>query len=120
MRTWIIQLRKGLVELAVLAALRHGETYGYELLQRLRRVEGLSITESNVYPILARLTEDGYVKARSAPSPSGPPRRYYKLTRTGQSRFKQMIEHWGDIQTALQELIDGETTDGDILAKLSG
>ncbi len=71
--------------MAILAAMRDGETYGYELLQRLRTVEGLSITESTVYPILTRLANDGDVRVRAAPSPAGPPRRYYRLTRSGAS-----------------------------------
>jgi len=112
MRTWIAQLRKGLVEMAILAAMRGGETYGYELLQRLRTVEGLSITESTVYPILTRLANDGDVRVRAAPSPSGPPRRYYHLTRAGRIRLKQMVEHWVDIQDSLNKLIEnGDDSD---------
>jgi len=120
MRTWIAQLRKGLVELAILAAMRDGETYGYELLQRLRTVEGLAVTESTIYPILTRLANDGDVQVRAAPSPAGPPRRYYRLTRAGRSRFKQMIEHWTDIQAALNNLIHGDESDDDVIARLSG
>ena len=61
MRAWVTQLRKGLVELCVMGALRGGEAYGYQILQRLDAAEGLAITESTVYPILARLAEEGYV-----------------------------------------------------------
>jgi PadR family transcriptional regulator PadR len=63
MRIWTAQLRKGLIELAVLAALCEGEAYGYQILQRLGRVDGLAITESTVYPLLARLARDGMVKS---------------------------------------------------------
>lgn len=109
MRTWAAQLRKGLVELAVLGALRAGESYGYGILQRLRTVEGLAITESTVYPLLARLARDGYVQVRAAPSPAGPPRRYYRLTPLGRSRLREMIRHWQELRDGLDRLLDGET-----------
>src|SRR6185312_13264770 len=82
-RAWISQLRKGLVELLVLAALRHEELYGYQLLQRLAQMNGMSLTESTLYPILARLADDNFVAVRQVPSTSGPPRRYYRLTAAG-------------------------------------
>lgn len=105
MQTWVAQLRKGLVELAVLGVLREGEAYGYQILQRLNEVDGLAITESTVYPILARLSQDGLVKVRAAPSPSGPPRRYYNLTPLGRSRLREMTDHWQRIQTSLNGLL---------------
>ena len=91
MREWIAQLRKGLVELCVLAALRRGEAYGYQILQQLGEQGGaLAIGESTVYPVLALLTADGLVRVRAAASPSGPPRRYYRLTAAGQARLAEM------------------------------
>ena len=59
MRTWVAQMRKGLVEFCVLAAVKDREAYGYEILQRLGRADALAISESAVYPILARLTAEG-------------------------------------------------------------
>lgn len=106
MQSWAAQLRKGLVELCVLSILREGEAYGYEILQRLARTDGLAAGESSVYPILARLTEDGSVKVRAAPSPSGPPRRYYRLTPTGQARLREMTAHWRMIARSLDVLLD--------------
>src|SRR5438477_5757817 len=94
MRTWVAQMRKGLVELCILAAVKDREAYGYEILQRLGRAQSLAISESAVYPILARLTEDGALKVRSAPSPAGPPRRYYRLTPTGHARLAEMRAYW--------------------------
>ena len=88
-RAWVAQLRKGLVELLVLAALRQEELYGYQLLQRLAMLEGLALTESTLYPVLARLSADELVAVRQQPSPSGPPRRYYRLTRAGQSGWRR-------------------------------
>jgi PadR family transcriptional regulator PadR len=100
-------MRKGLVELCVLAALKDREAYGYEILQRLGQAETLSISESAVYPILARMTEEGAVKVRNAPSPAGPPRRYYRLTPAGQARLAEMSVYWKDIVKAVDALFNG-------------
>ena len=108
MRTWVAQLRKGLVELCVLGVLRDGETYGYEILQRLKAAEGLAITESTVYPILARLSDEGLLRVRVAPSPAGPPRRYYRLTPLGLTRMREMADYWNQIVQAVGNLLEGE------------
>lgn len=103
---WITQVRKGLTELVVLAALRSGEAYGYELLQRINAVEGLSLSESMVYPLLARLHREQCVKVREAPSPSGPPRRYYQLTAAGRTRLAEMIQQWKFLGVAVQRILE--------------
>ena len=108
MRTWVSQVRKGLVELCVLGALDGGEAYGYEILQRLARADNLAITESTVYPILARLAKQGVLAVRVAPSPSGPPRRYYRLTDTGRARLGEMHRYWRHLIAAVDGLLSGE------------
>lgn len=105
MRTWVSQLRKGVTELIVLAALHRGEAYGYELLERINQYEGLGLSESMVYPLLARLKRDQLVRVRAAPSPSGPPRRYYRLTASGQRRLAEMLEHWRTLGSAVDQLV---------------
>jgi PadR family transcriptional regulator PadR len=101
---WVSQLRKGLVELLVLAALRQEELYGYQLLQRLAAMECLTLTESTLYPVLARLAADELVAVRQVPSPSGPPRRYYRLTRGGQRRLEEMLAHWRSVNASIEQL----------------
>jgi PadR family transcriptional regulator PadR len=103
-RTWISQLRKGLVEFLVLAALKQQEAYGYQLLQRLAALNGLTLTESTLYPVLARLSEEKYLAVRQEPSPSGPPRRYYRLTASGRQRLQEMLTHWRQIVASIEDL----------------
>ena len=55
MDAWVTQLRRGLIELCVLAALGDGEAYGYQIVERLGTISGLQVTESTIYPLLARL-----------------------------------------------------------------
>jgi len=107
MRAWVSQVRKGLVELCVLAVLRDGQAYGYEILRRLAEAEPLAITESTVYPVLARLARDGLLAVRVEPSPEGPPRRYYRLTAEGRRYFEDMRSHWKELDAAINRLVLG-------------
>jgi PadR family transcriptional regulator PadR len=102
--TWITQLRKGLLEFCILNAISCGETYGYQLVQRLKGIDQLSVTESTVYPILSRLRQDGLVKTRDAPSSNGPPRRYFSLTAIGRHRVGAMNVYWDGLSEAISGL----------------
>lgn len=107
MRTWTAQIRKGLVELCVLAALRGREAYGYEIVQLLGQAECLAVGESTVYPVLGRLAQEGLLVVRVAPSPTGPPRRYYRLTTQGEARLCEMLVFWNEIQNYISKMSDG-------------
>lgn len=107
MSSWEAQLRKGLVELAVLATIARGETYGYQIVEQLRELPGLGFTESTVYPVLTRLAADGLVAVRTEPSRSGPPRRYYRLTEEGRARMGRMAARWSEVSGSLARLLEG-------------
>ena len=103
---WSTQLRKGLAELCVLAAVRRlGEAYGYQLVQFLKGHNGLQLTESTVYPLLARLARDGCLSVTSMPSPSGPPRRYYCITATGGRALEAMLDQWTHVATSITDIV---------------
>ena len=110
MNRWETQLRKGVVELAILAAIRRGETYGYRIVEQLKGLEGLELTESTVYPVLTRLASDRFLAVRTAESPSGPTRRYYRLTPEGERRLRQLAESWRTVSQSLTALIEGVST----------
>ena len=84
MENKIKQLRKGILELAILAALEHRSHYGYSLIRHLTGGNGIELTEGTIYPILSRLAREGLVSAAWAESHQGPPRKYYALTPNGQ------------------------------------
>jgi len=88
------QLRRGVLEFCVLALLRDGERYGFELVQRLSEIEGLVTTEGTLYPLLGRLRREGVVETTWRESPSGPPRRYYRLTVAGKSVLAAFTHDW--------------------------
>jgi len=98
------------VELAVLASIGRWETYGYRIVERLQKLEGLELTESTVYPVLTRLARDGLLAVRADLSPSGPTRRYYRLTAEGKQHLRQLAESWRTVSQSLSVLIEGAQT----------
>ena len=102
----LANLRKGVVEPCVLAVLREHEVYGVDLAHRLVGA-GLLAGEGSLYPLLARLRTAGLVTTRWEESPSGPPRRYYRLTPEGSATVDRFIEAWrpfaGAVDTILKE-----------------
>ena len=110
MNRWETQLRKGVVELAVLAAIGRGETYGYRIVEQLKGLEGLELTESTVYPVLTRLARDAFLAVSTEESPSGPTRRYYRLTTEGERRLRQLAKSWRTVSQSLSALIEGVRT----------
>ena len=110
MNPWETQLRKGVVELAVLASIARGESYGYQIVERLRDLDGLALTESTVYPVLTRLARDGALAVRLEASPAGPTRRYYRLTPEGQARLSRMAASWRTVSGSITRLLAGAQT----------
>jgi len=101
---WVTQLKKGLLEYCILLILKEQESYGYEITQKLESMAGFSAPESTVYPILGRLKQDNSLKVRAVPSSSGPPRRYFSLSKEGECRLEEMRRHWGTLVKSLDEL----------------
>lgn len=86
----ITQLRKGILELAVMGVLYHERHYGYSLVRVLNESGAVSLKEGTVYPILARLDRDGLVRSEWVESDQGPPRKYYALTASGRRLFDDL------------------------------
>ena len=108
MSLWETQLRKGLAELAILAVLSREEAYGYRIVEKLRTLEGWTLSESTVYPILTRLAREGLLSIRTAASPTGPTRRYYQLTPDGKNHLSKLNHSWRSISGSLETLLAGE------------
>ena len=88
----ITQLRKGILELAVMGALYHERHYGYSLVRVLCERGSISLKEGTIYPILARLDRDGLVRSEWVESGQGPPRKYYSLTGSGRQLFDELSQ----------------------------
>lgn len=102
---WQAQVRKGWLELAVLACLWDGRLYGLEILRRLEEGSDLVVAEGTVYPVLSRLRADKLVDAEWVESDSGHPRKYYSLTAAGRRRTLAMAHHSADFMEKMLSLI---------------
>jgi PadR family transcriptional regulator PadR len=101
---WIVQARKGILELCILNALEHRERYGYELVKTLGALPGFGVTEGTLYPLLSRLRTQGLVKTRLEESAEGPARKYYALTPAGRAGVIPMNEYLSDLFSACRGL----------------
>ncbi len=108
---WIAQLRKGTLELCMLALLANEERYGYQIAQGLTGSAGLAVSEGTIYPLLSRLQREGLVEAHWRESPAGPPRKYYHLTDAGHQVFEAQTSTWKNITRAVEAILE-EARDG--------
>jgi PadR family transcriptional regulator, regulatory protein PadR len=83
---WQAQMRKGWLEVAILAILWGDRMYGLEIIRRLEERSDLVVAEGTVYPVLTRLRAEGLIESEWEESDSGHPRKYYSLTATGRKR----------------------------------
>ena len=89
------QMKRGFLEICVLASLRGGDSYGYQIVKDVPDVLGL--TESTLYPLLKRLEKAGCITARSAEH-NGRLRRYYRITDAGRERIAEFLAEWPSVQ----------------------
>ena len=102
---WEAQLRKGCLEMAVLASLWNGRLYGLEILRVLERDSSLVLAEGTIYPILNRLRTESLVRSEWVEAEAGHPRKYYQLTNIGRERAIRMAETWTQFSAGLGRLI---------------
>lgn len=103
---WRAQLRKGAVELAVLAVLEERARYGLEILEAIRETGGLEISDGTIYPLLNRLRKDGKLEAEWVEDPGAThPRKYYRLTREGRALLGKLREVWTEHTRAMARLV---------------
>ena len=102
---WERQVRKGWLELAILASLWKEKVYGLEILRRLEDDTDLVLAEGTIYPILARLKADGLVDTNWVEADSGHPRKYYWLTPAGRRRAVAMARFASGFLASMDTLI---------------
>jgi PadR family transcriptional regulator PadR len=102
---WEVQLRKGSLELAILAALWQGRLYGLEILRHLESNSDLIVSEGTAYPLLNRLRTLSLVETEWVESDSGHPRKYYRLTPPGRQRAVEMTRIWDRFSLSMTGLL---------------
>lgn len=103
------QLRKGVLELVVLAALNRQPTYGGALLDILEQSLGSEVSSGTLYPLLTRLRKAGMLATHWEESPAGPPRKVYRLTERGSARFAELNDEWHTLVEAVSTTLKGTT-----------
>lgn len=99
-----IQFKKGVLNLCVLVLLDKQDRYGYELVQKIS--DRIAISEGAVYPLLRRLTKEGYFSTYLQESTEGPPRKYYSLTDEGRTYLHEQLEEWKSFTDGVNKLIE--------------
>jgi Predicted transcriptional regulators len=99
------QLLKGVLPPLLLALLAERESYGYELVQRLREAGLTGMSEGTVYPALARMERDSWIQARLVPSRSGPARKYYRPTTAGYAALRDGAAAWQSLATVVTPIL---------------
>jgi PadR family transcriptional regulator, regulatory protein PadR len=98
-----IQLKKGVLDLCVLAMLARGDSYAYEIASRL--AEGIGMGEGTIYPLMRRMQADGLVETYLRESPSGPSRKYYRLTAAGRLSLSAQRAAWSSFADAVRTIV---------------
>lgn len=100
------QLRKGVLELVVLASLEADPTYGGALLDRLT-AQGLDVSSGTLYPLLTRLKKAGHISSHWEESPAGPPRKVYGVTARGLSQTRSLAADWRELTAIVEAQLEG-------------
>lgn len=101
-----VQLKRGLLDICVLAAIKDEESYGYQIVKDMKPY--VDISESTLYPILRRLETAELLTVRSAEH-NGRLRKYYRITETGLSRIQAFKEEWREVMSIYSFVTKGDT-----------
>lgn len=102
-----VQLKRGLLDICVLAAIKGGQSYGYQIIKDMKPY--VSISESTLYPILRRLETAKLLTVQSAEH-NGRLRKYYSITPAGLERIDAFTREWKEIM-AIYQFVTREVTD---------
>jgi len=112
----LVQLRKGVLDMCVLAMLARQNGYAYDIASRLAQDIGMG--EGTIYPLMRRMQADGLVKTYLEESSSGPPRKYYQLTRAGHAALAAQRTEWSSfVESVAMVLSDARSA---TVAKATG
>ena len=102
----LAQMRRGTLQYCVLSLLADEERYGFDLVRGLAEMDGMVTSEGTIYPLLSRLRRDGLVESTWQESPTGPPRRYYRLTNAGRAALETFRVEWRRFRDAVDHFVE--------------
>lgn len=99
------QMRKGVLEMCILALVDQQAMYPTELLQRLKQAD-LLVVEGTMYPLLNRMKDAGYLEYEWRESPAGPPRKYYRITEQGRMMRQSLQGAWQKLVQSVHQTFE--------------
>jgi PadR family transcriptional regulator PadR len=102
-----VQLKKGVLEMCVLALISRRDMYAYEIAATL--AEAIDMGEGTIYPLMRRMQSDKLVEAYLVESPAGPPRKYYRLTGSGRSTLESQRAGWSSFTASVDAILQDES-----------
>jgi PadR family transcriptional regulator, regulatory protein PadR len=100
------QMLKGILDGCLLAIIKEGEIYGYELAARLESYGFHSFSEGTIYPLLLRMQKEKLISATLKKSTAGPKRKYYSLTEKGEQELKLFITRWEQLSFTVNNVLN--------------
>jgi PadR family transcriptional regulator PadR len=97
------QMRKGILEYCILSILAQKEAYPSEILETLKEAK-LIVVEGTLYPLLTRLKNMELLSYRWEESQSGPPRKYFTLTKMGKTFLEELDSTWSELSEAVNKI----------------
>lgn len=95
------QMRKGVLEFCILSILKNGDAYASDIISRLKESK-MIVVEGTLYPLLTRLKNADLLIYRWQESPSGPPRKYYALSKNGEEFLEELRHTWENLVNAVK------------------
>ena len=102
------QMRKGVLELCILSIVSKEDAYASDIIEKLKEAK-LIVVEGTLYPLLTRLKNEGLLSYRWEESTQGPPRKYYRITESGQKALDGMALDWTELVESVERLLKGKT-----------
>jgi PadR family transcriptional regulator, regulatory protein PadR len=103
------QMRKGVLDMCVLAVIAEQETYPPEIIKRLKGTD-LVVVEGTLYPLITRLKNDGLVDSIWREGKNGPPRKYFTITSQGRVFLSELSDSWGQFIQSVNQVIERANT----------
>ncbi|WP_217429715.1 PadR family transcriptional regulator [Pandoraea anapnoica] len=97
------QLKKGVLDLCVLALLEKGDSYAYDISRNLAKA--VDMREGTIYPLMRRLEAEGLIESYMQASAGGPSRKYYRLKPAGQASLRAQISEWKHFVESVNQVL---------------
>ena len=105
---WTRELKKGSIQLCLLAVISTGRKYGFQIIKELREMSSgyYDLKEGTLYPALHRLEKRGYLKSQWITQESGMPRKYYSLTKKGFKALTEVKDEWSTMVSSVNRVLE--------------